>query len=94
MKVKASVILTKALELLENGAQTYVCAAIIDVETTMRWEADVNNIISKATQIWMTFKPKHIGDSNKSIQQWWPNGDPERIATLKLAIEVAKKRND
>lgn len=94
MKVKSSLILTQALALIENGSQSFVCAAIQDVETQIRWDNKVNNVISKATQLWMTFKPKHVADNLKDIQQWWPKGDPIRVETLKLAIEKAKKNND
>lgn len=93
MKVKSSVVLSKALEQIELGAQNFVCAAIQDVETQMRWDSG-DNIISKATQLWMTFKPPAIHDNVKSLQQWWPKFDPQRIEVLKLAIAKAKKNND
>ena len=94
MKVKSSVILAKALELIQSGEQRYVCAAIQDVETQMRWDEGVPNIISKASKIWMTFKPPHVSDNLKNLQQWWDKGDPKRVETLTKAIETAKKAND
>lgn len=94
MKVKSSVVLTKALVLIESGEQTYVCAAIQDVETQIRWDNDVANVISKAMQVWMTFKPKNISESRKNLQEWWPKNDPARIETLKSAIVKAKQGND
>lgn len=93
MKVKASLVLTEALTLIENKEHSYACAAIQDVETAMRWEQK-QDIQSKAMSIWMTFKPKHVREDYKSLQEWWPKGDPQRIETLKLAIAAAKKRND
>jgi hypothetical protein len=93
MKVKSSLVLSEALVLIENGAQTFVCAAIQDVETTMRW-AEKEDIKSKALSLWMTFKPERVLEQYKTLQQWWEKGDPERVETLKLAIAAAKKRND
>jgi hypothetical protein len=93
MKVKSSVVLTKALQLIESNQQSFVCAAIQDVETEMRWEAN-ENVVSKAFVIWMQFKPPIIRDDVKHLQQWWPKGDPERIATLQKAIAIAEARND
>lgn len=92
MKVKASLVLTKALELIETQQQSFVCAAILDVEVAMRWDQN-QEISSKAMPIWMTFVPKEI-KSNQSIREWWPKGDVRRIETLKSAIATAKKRND
>lgn len=94
MKVKSSVILTQALALIESGQQSFVCAAIQDVETQIRRDNDGANVISKATAVWMTFKPKRVSENLKNLQEWWPKGDPERIETLKAAIEKAKKGND
>jgi hypothetical protein len=94
MKVKSSEILTKALALIESGEQSFVCAAIQDVETQIRWDTGVANVISKALQVWMTFKPKRVSENLKNLQEWWPKGDPERIETLKLAIAKALKGND
>jgi hypothetical protein len=93
MKVKSSLVLTEALALLENNEQTYACAAIQIAEVDMRY-AQKQDIQSKAMSIWMTFKPKHVREELKSVQQWWDKGDPARIATMKLAIDAAKKRND
>lgn len=93
MKVKSSLVLTKALAQIESGAQNFVCAAIQDVETQMRWDSG-DNIISKANQVWLTFKPPAIHDNVKSLQQWWPKFDPRRIEALKLAITKAAKNND
>lgn len=94
MKVKSSEILTKALALIESGEQNFACAAIQDVETQIRWDSNVNNVFSKAMQVWMTFKPKRVSETLKNLQEWWPKGDPERIETLKLAIAKARKAND
>lgn len=93
MKVKASVVLTAALDLILTGKQTFACAAIQDVETQMRWDADGENIVSKAQSIFNTFKPDRI-KTNISIVEWWPKGAPERIAALESAIKLAKQRND
>lgn len=93
MKVKSSVILAEALRLIESGQQHYVCAAIQDVETQMRWDSG-KEISSKAMDVFMTFKPKRIIEGIKRIQEWWPKGDPERLIALKQAIEKAKKQND
>ena len=93
MKVKSSVILTEALRLIETGQQQYACAAILDAETQMRWDTK-KEISSKAMDIFLTFKPKRIGESNKRIQEWWPRGDSERLTALQAAIEKAKKQND
>jgi hypothetical protein len=93
MKVKASVVLAAALELIKSGKQSFACAAIQDVETQMRLDADGENIISKAQSIFNTFKPERI-KSNASIVEWWPTGSPERIEALEQAIKLAKQRND
>jgi len=94
LKVKSSEILTKALQLIESGEQKFVCAAIQDAETQIRWDTGANNVISKAMQVWMTFRPKHVSENLKNLAEWWPKGDHVRIDTLKLAIEKAKKGND
>lgn len=95
MKVKSSVVLAKALELIESKAQTYACAAIQDVEVQMRWDLNGENVISKAQKVFDEFKPPKMKTNlNASIMEWWPKGDPARIVALQQAIEVAKKRND
>lgn len=93
MKVKSSIVLAAALVLIESGEQSYACAAIQDVETTMRWDEN-QDIQSKAMAIWMTFKPKEIREAIQTLQVWWPKGDLQRIETLKLAVAQAKKQND
>lgn len=93
MKVKSSIILTEALRLIETGARQYACAAIQDAETQMRWDTG-KEISSKAMDVFMTFKPKHIGENNKRIQEWWPRGAVERNGALQAAIDKAKKQND
>lgn len=93
VKLKASIILTNALALIESGEQRFACAAIQDVETTMRWETN-NDVSSKAQSIFDTFAPKTMDPRTKGIIEWWPKGDQRRIDALKQAIEMAKKRND
>ena len=93
IKVKSSVILTEALALLESGEQSFICAAIQEVETSRRW-ASGQEISSKAMSILLTFKPEKIQPEMKLYAQWWAKGDPTRIETLKLAIAKAKKQND
>lgn len=93
MKVKSSIILSAALVLIESGEQRYVCAAIQDVETTMRWEKK-QDIQSKAMAVFLTFKPEKIRSDIQTLQEWWPKGDPRRVEALKSAIDLAKKRND
>lgn len=94
MKVKSSEVLTKALALIESGAQNFVCAAIQDVETQIRWDSGAPNVISKAMKVWMTFKPERVSENLKNLQEWWPKGNAERIETLKLAIAKALEGND
>lgn len=94
MKVKSSEVLAKALALIEGGEQQYVCAAILDVETQIRWDNNGENVISKASKVWMTFKPENISESRKNLQEWWIKGDPARIDTLKLAIIKSLAMND
>jgi hypothetical protein len=94
LKVKSSEVLTKALALIESGEQKFACAAIQDVETQIRWDTGANNVVSKAMKVWMTFKPSHVSENLKNLQEWWPKGDPQRIETLKLAVAMAKKGND
>ena len=93
MKVKSSLVLQKALELILKGEQSFACAAIQDVETQMRWDLNGENIVSKAQKTFDQFKPKRIV-SNAAIMEWWPKGSPERVAALEEAIKVARKGND
>lgn len=69
MNVKSSVILTKALHHIESKQISFVCAAIQAVETEMCWESN-ENIVSKASTIWMQFKPPHIRDDIKHLKSW------------------------
>lgn len=93
IKVKASEVLSKALELIKSKEQTFVCAAIQDVETQIRWDRK-EDVKSNAMKIWWRFKPDKVSDNLKNLQQWWDKGDPLRIETLEKAIAVAKKAND
>ena len=93
IKAKASVILALALTEIKEGRQQFVCAAIQDVETQMRWD-NKEDVKSNANKIWMRFKPEEVHDNLRNLQQWWPKGDPIRIETLEKAIAVAKKAND
>ena len=94
MKIKSSLILGEALKLVESGQQKYACAAIQDVETQIRWDNNVQNVVSKATDIFMKFKPSIIPDNMKLTQGWWPIGSEDRIIALKEAIKIAKQKND
>lgn len=93
MKVESSFVLRAALAKIQSGEQSFVCAAILDVETQMRWDNAGENVVSKAQSIFNTQKPDYI-KSNASIREWWPKGAPERIAALEKAIALAKQRND
>ena len=93
MKVKSSIILTKALHLIESKQLSFVCAAIDRVFADMVQEAN-ENIVSNASTIWMQLNPPHISDDIKYGKAWWPKGDPKRIATLRTAITIAESRND
>jgi hypothetical protein len=93
MKVKSSIILADALKLIESGEQTFACAAILDVETALRWEHK-ENVTSKAMQVFERFRPKRVVDAMKIYGEWWPKGSPDRIIALNAAIVAAKKQND
>lgn len=93
MKIKSSLILIEALKLIENGEQSFACAAILDVETSLRWEHN-ENIISKATQIFERYRPKSVVLAMKTYGEWWPKNSNDRIIALKSAIELAQKQND
>lgn len=93
VKVKSSVILAEALVLLESGAQSFICAAIQDAETTRRWDTG-QDVSSKSMAVLLTFKPEKIRPEMKLYAEWWPKGDPARIETLKQAIVKAKRQND
>jgi len=95
MKVKSSLVLTQALALIQSGEQAFACAAIQDVETQMRWDANGENIVSKAQKVFNGFKPERLAKNpNASIMEWWPKGAPERVTALQEAIQVARKAND
>lgn len=94
MKVKSSLVLQGALARILDGRCNYACAAIQDCETDLRYENNGENIVSKATQIFNTFKPKSVPELNKGIQEWWPKGSEERVVALKLAIDVAVAKGD
>lgn len=93
MKVKSSIILAEALKLIESGEQSFACAAILEVETCLRWKHK-ENVTSKASQIFERFKPKHVPETQKLYSQWWATNSPDRIVAIKAAIEAAKKQND
>jgi hypothetical protein len=93
MKIKSSIVLQKALDLIQNGEQNFACAAIQDVETQMRWDANGENVTSKAQKVFNGFMPDAIV-RNASIMEWWPKGAPERVTALQEAIKAAKKAND
>lgn len=93
MKVKSSIILAESLKLIESGEQSFACAAILDVETSLRWQHK-ENVTSKAMQVFEKFRPKGIADAMKLYSEWWPKGSPDRIVALNAAIAVAKKQND
>ncbi len=93
MKVKAVVILEEALKLIISGEQKFVCSAIQDVETTMRWELR-QEITSNALAIFYTFKPKEVRKDVQMYSEWWPKGDERRIEALTKAIALAKKQNN
>lgn len=94
MKVKSSVILEECLRLIETGEQIFVCAAIQDVETQIRWDNNGENVSSKAMKVFEAFRPKTVPEVIKLYGEWWPKKSPDRIVALKAAIEVAKKQND
>lgn len=94
MKVKSSLVLQKALVLIQSGEQSFACAAIQDVETQMRWDSG-ENIISKAQKVFNGFIPENMKtNKNSGIVEWWPKGSPERVEALEAAIKVALKSND
>ena len=92
--MKSSTVLEEALKRIVGGTQSYACAAIQDVETDMRYANNNKDVKTRATQIWLRFKPKEIDESMKLMQAWWPKKDPQRITALNKAIEQAKKAND
>lgn len=96
MKVKASMVLKEALVRHLAGAQncTYICCAIQDVETDLRYEHKVKELTSNALQLFKTFRPKTVAVESQDMQPWWPKGDPVRVDTLNKTIEMAVKRND
>ncbi len=93
MKLKSSAVLADAKKLIETGAHQYACAAIQDVETTIRLDTG-ENVSSKAQAIFMTFKPAYVWEGVKHAQQWWPKGDVKRLEALDQAIKVALSKND
>ena len=92
--MKSSTVLEEALKRIEDGSQSYACAAIQDVETDMRYANNNRDVKTRATLIWMRFKPKCVDESMKLMQAWWPKKDPARIDALNKAIAQAKKAND
>lgn len=93
IKVRSSAVLAEALVRIKDGRQRYACAAIQDVETDLRYEHK-EDVKSNATKTWMRFKPDHVSESLKSLQEWWPVGSQIRIETLEKAIAAALKAND
>lgn len=94
MKVKSSTVLEGALRLINSGEQRYACAAIIDVETSIRWANDGDNVVSKAMPIFKTFMPQDVPKASASCQAWWPKGDPGRPKALEDAIALALSKGD
>ena len=93
MKLKASLVLEDALLLIETGKQQYACAAIQDVETSVRLDLG-EEVSSNAMQIFSKFMPARVKPQIKLYSPWWDKGSSERIEALKKAIETAKKRGD
>ncbi len=93
MKIKASRVLEDALLLIVSGKQQYACAAIQDVETSVRFDLG-EEVSSSAMQIFSKFMPAKIDQRIKLYSAWWDKGDVARIDALKKTIEVAKKRGD
>ena len=93
MKVKSSVILSGALELIETGTQRYACAAIQDVETDLRFLHN-ENVTSKAMQVFSRYQPAWVNDNVKLSQTWWPKDSPDRITALKSAIATCLTKGD
>jgi hypothetical protein len=94
LNVKSSIVLERALAKLLSGEQAFACCAIMDTELDLSNENNGMQIKSNALQIFQQFKPAIILDTMKSMQQWWPKGDDERIVTVNKAINVAKKKGD
>lgn len=93
LKVKSSVVLAKALELIKEGYSVYACCAIQLAETDLRFEHH-QDIKSNALSIFHRFKPKEVREDLKINIQWWPKGDPARLKALEKAINAALKGND
>lgn len=93
MKVKSSVVLELALQVIQQGQQHYACAAIQDVETTMRMEQG-ENVTSNAQKIFNSFMPKRVNLAIKLYGEWWPKGSEERITALEAAIKQAITKQD
>lgn len=78
MKLKASHVLSDALLLIETGKQQYACAAIQDVETSVRLDLG-EEVSSNAMQIFSKFMPARVKPQIKLYSQWWDKGSTERI---------------
>ena len=94
LKLKASDVLSRALNLIQTGQQRYACCAIQDVETQVRWDTGEQNVSSKAMNVFSTFMQTTVKPEYKSLGEWWPVGSPDRLAALEKAILLAIKRGD
>lgn len=91
---KSSYVLLEALKLINGNKQTYACAAIQDVETTLRYANNGRDVKTNATSIFAKYRPSDIPDNMKASQGWWPKGSALRVEALEKAIEFAKKKGD
>jgi hypothetical protein len=93
VKLKSSIVLQDALDMITDGRHRFVCAAIQDVETSVRLDTGVE-VKSGAMKLFLKFKPAHIKDDVRTIQEWWPKGSELRVQALQDAITLAKKQGD
>lgn len=93
MKVKSSVVLGLALQAIQQGQQNYACAAIQDVETTMRMDQG-ENVTSNAQKVFNRFMPKSVNPAIKLYGEWWPKGSVDRITAMEAAIQYAISTQD
>lgn len=94
IKLKSSLVLNAALDNILNGSQSFVCAAIQDVETTVRLDKK-DEVKSNALKYFSKYRPKHVREDLKTFGEWWPKTDKQsRIAALRAAIDEAVANND
>lgn len=93
MRIKSSVILQSALDSIVAGEQQYACAAIMLVETNLRWEHN-QDVKSNAMQIFSKQMPKRVIIAIRNNSAWWDKGSPERVEALQLAINEAESKGD